>query len=92
MEEVAKCPAGGWVTDPESPFGDAAGDAAWSATDGEITVTVGGLFPLPLYVVRVRSASTTLRMDRILFGKKAAAKWANGIWSALHAAGTEAKG
>jgi hypothetical protein len=78
------------VTDAESPFGDAAGDAAWSATDGEITVTIGGLFPLPLYVVQVRSASTTLRMDRVLFGKKAAAKWANGMWNALHSSEAEA--
>jgi len=68
----------------DAPFGDYVGDGAWVATDGEITVAIGRLFPFPIYVVRTTSNSTSLSIGRVLIGKRKAAAYANGMWNSLH--------
>jgi hypothetical protein len=67
----------------DAPFGDFAGDGGWAATDGDSSVTLGGLFPFPIYVVNVKATSLGLYVKRVIFGKRKAATWANIYWRAI---------
>jgi hypothetical protein len=63
------------------PFGEEVRRGSSTASDARGAVAVGRLYPLPVYVVRVTSASVS--RTRVVVGAERAATLANALWAVL---------